>query len=134
MDVKNLLALVGLGGLAYWLWKQKNPNTPGPLDWLASLFPGTSPTVAATLQNSIQFPDGSSIPMSTIAGTQTMVSGVFTFPYNGSTWQLAPQVNGVYQATQLSGLGSYNRYQYSQITRQQSSGDPLLDSVLMRGR
>ena len=136
MKLSDLLFLGAAGYGAYWLYQQLSgpassasnaANTATSA--IANLFSGTSP--AATLSsNTVQFPDGSSIPTSAITG-QTWVGNVLTFPYNGSTWQLSAQVNGVYQATQLSGLGSYAsvRRNYQASLGLIDNDDPMIKSL-----
>ena len=133
MKITDLLVLGAVGYGAYWLYTNwLKPSPGGAIDTaetaVANLFSGTSPT-ATLAANSIQFPDGSSIPISALTG-QTWVGNTLTFPYNGSTWQLAPQVNGVYQATPLAGLGSYSAPALRRRKNPlQSNDDPFIRSL-----
>ena len=107
-DVVSLatLGIVGVG--AYLLYKfLNNPNSPPQqfTTWIASLFPGTSPTVVP--QGSVALPNGSVVPVSSLTlvgtpgapGPMQMTDGTNTY-----TISAGPSA-GSYVAT--DGLGTY---------------------------
>ena len=72
MSAKKDLIWYGLGALGiYLIWTKVSNTLTGPKSafdatttWLASLFPGTSPSVS--VQGSVTLPGGSVVPMSTL--------------------------------------------------------------------
>jgi len=140
MKLSDLLLLGGAGYAAYWLYTNWLKPTPGGAvdtaetaiaNTIVSLTSPSQVPVSSSLV--VQFPDGSQVPASTV------ISGPMTWPsdgsnplftYNGSTWSLAPQVNNVYQATQLSGLGSYASVRRNLAA---SLGDLDNDPYFLRG-
>jgi len=97
-----------VAGVAYWLWSQKNKLTgPGSLfdsatTSIANLFPGTSPSVQISGSLSVLMPDGTTFPAINLSSLNFQtVNGQAQFVFNGATYALTPQVNGVYQAIPL---------------------------------
>lgn len=97
--------VLGLGFLAYkYLWPAISSignagaaAVDSTTTAIANLFPGTSPSVQ--LNNVVLMPDGTKFPAQNLTDLNfSYVNGQAQFIFNGATYALTPQVNGVYQA------------------------------------
>jgi hypothetical protein len=109
VDVNSFLTLGMLAGGAYvfisyilpMLQKLAIPGNTITTS-IANLFPGTSPSVSIQSQLTVVMPDGTSFPAANLTGLNFQtVNGQAQFTFNGATYALTPQVNGVYQAIAL---------------------------------
>jgi hypothetical protein len=101
----DLILVLGLAGVAYYLYNKFITPTPGGIvdtitSKIANLFPGTSSSVQVL--GTVLMPDGSTFPSSNLTNLNFgFVNGQAQFIFNGATYALTPQVNGVYNAIAL---------------------------------
>jgi hypothetical protein len=111
MRGSDLAVILGLGGLAYWLYTKV--GLPGAAaasaatTAIASVFPGTSSSVV--VQGSVLLPNGQNIPMGQMVNLGFQPDGSLQMSYGGSTYVIISQGDGTYYA-QLAGLGSVDRF------------------------
>jgi hypothetical protein len=110
----DVVVIGALAGIAYWLYKKV--SGPGSAidtaeNTIASLFPGTSPTVVP--QGVVLMPDGTFVPVASLTkvgpigqgGPLQMTDGA------GNTYIItAGQSAGSYVATPMAGLMGYRKY------------------------